>query len=107
MAITEFTLKYRSQPLRSIRNEWGHAGVVSSGDLEALIQKSGGIGEAVFKIRTKASGFEQVWQKVLERFVERTGLGDVIVEINDNAATPAVVIKRIEQAIQNAGGLKA
>ncbi len=105
MAVVSITVTCPTPRARSIRADWAHAGVVSSGDLEVLLRNAPGTGQARFEIRTKAAGFEAVWQAVLERYVRRTGLGDVHADINDNAATPPVVVRRLDQAVANAGGL--
>ena len=106
MAVIKFNLTLQSESPKTLRADWGHAGVVSSGDLEVLIQKNKKNDHATyFNVNTKAAGFEKVWQNVLTRFVQRSGLAAVTVDINDNAATPPVVIRRIEQAIHNGGGL--
>ena len=101
MAISEFTLTFQADNPKPLRANWTHAGVVSSGDLEVLIKRQPDSATAVFNIRTKAAGFEEVWKKVLERLVQRTGLSGATIHINDNAATPPVVARRIEQAIHN------
>lgn len=106
MAVTE--LNYTIIPEdggQSIQDEWGHAGIVGSGDLEVLIEKSN-IAGAVFHINTKVTGFDEVWEAVIKKFAATWKLSGVAVDINDNAATPAVVIKRLQQAVKAAGGLK-
>ncbi len=100
MAVAEFTLAVTAAKIKPLAAEWSHAGVVSSGDLEVLIKPDPGSGRAVFHVRTKAAGFENVWRQVLERLTQRLELGDVQVHINDNAATPPVVARRIEQAVR-------
>ena len=47
-------------------------------------------------------GFDEVWERVLERFVKESGVSDVAIEINDNNATPVVVSMRLRQAIDEA-----
>lgn len=106
MAVTELDFTFTADNAKSIKDEWGHAGVVGSGDLEVLIEKEQNGGKAVFHVNTKVVGFDEVWEAVLQRFVSRSGLGNVRVNINDNAATPAVVTKRLQQAINAAGGLE-
>lgn len=106
MAVTKLNFEFAPENPKTIRNDWGHAGVVGSGDLEVLIQKSSNGGKAVFNVNTKVVGFDEVWQAVLQRFVSRTGLGNVVIDINDNAATPAVVTKRLQQAVNDAEGLE-
>ena len=59
-------------------------------------------GAVEFKVITPVTGFDQVWEKVLDRFVRDSGLADVSVEINDNNATPVVVGMRMRQAVEEA-----
>lgn len=75
-----------------------HYGVVGSGDMEVLIHPDQ-TSVAKFRVVTPVVGFDMVWQKVLQRFVEETGLSSAFVEINDNNATPAVVTLRLRQAM--------
>lgn len=106
MAVTQLSFTFTAEKAKSVKEQWGHAGVVGSGDLEVLIEKENNEGKAVFQVNTKVVGFDEVWEAVLQRFVSRSGLGNVRVSINDNAATPAVVTKRLQQAINAAGGLE-
>jgi malonate decarboxylase delta subunit len=79
----------------------GHAGVVSSGDLEVLIEPSGDK-FARFVVRTSVEGYGPTWHAVLARFVEKFG-ASMNVEINDGGATPGMVMFRLEQAWENGG----
>ena len=106
MAVTE--LKFSFDPednAVTIKEIWGHAGVVASGDLEVMVEKNTNSGKVIFDIKTKVIGFDQVWAAVTQRCVQKNKLTDVNISINDNAATPAVVTKRLQQAINAAGGL--
>ncbi len=106
MPVTTLTFTCRAPRPRRLRNAWGHAGVVASGDLEVLLRRAPEGDAAQFTVRTKVSGFAAVWQAVLERFVSQSGLAGAQATINDQAATPPVVLKRLEQALQDAGGLE-
>ncbi len=79
-----------------------HAGVVGSGDMEVLLEPSEQNGSVAVKIVTPVSGYDGLWKRVLEAFVTKNAIADVRVEINDNNATPAVVLLRLQQALSEA-----
>jgi malonate decarboxylase delta subunit len=101
------TLTYRFpatlQPARR-----AHVGVVGSGDLEILLDPAGGAGESAdradVRVRTSVEGFDEVWQATLERFFGRVPVAGRW-ELNDAAATPALVTLRLQQAAAAAGAL--
>lgn len=76
-----------------------HYGVVGSGDMEVIMTRKEQGGKATFRVVTPVVGFDAVWEKVLDRFVQESGVGDVNFEINDNNATPVVVSIRMRQAL--------
>lgn len=82
-----------------------HVGVVASGDLEVLLERSpdaAGRGTvAEVRVRTSVDGFDTVWRATLERFFAHTPLGGRW-ELNDFGATPAVVTLRLRQAAEAA-----
>jgi malonate decarboxylase delta subunit len=81
-------------------------GVVSSGNLEVLIEPVALNGACEIEIRTAANGFGATWQAVMADFHERWQLQDTRICINDMGATPAVVSLRLDQAAENmTGGL--
>ncbi|MEU6404280.1 malonate decarboxylase acyl carrier protein [Streptomyces sp. NPDC046985] len=86
-----------------------HVGVVGSGDLEVLLEpdgETGTPGHARVRVRTSVEGFDEVWQATLERFFARVPvLGSW--ELNDSAATPALVTLRLQQAAAAAGAVDA
>jgi len=75
-----------------------HVGVVGSGDLEVLLEPTGGSSSHVL-IRTSVDGFRETWKAVLDRFFSRYD-GAVRIEINDAGATPGSVQLRLEQAVE-------
>ena len=83
-----------------------HYGVVGSGDMEVLLEKRDLGGKAAFKVVTPVTGFDHVWEKVLERFVAESGVGDAYFEINDNNATPVVVSIRMRQTLAELAALE-
>jgi len=56
-------------------------------------------GDVRVKVLTPVKGFDEVWDKVLRKFVNDTGLYDVDIEINDNNSTPFIVAARLKQAL--------
>jgi malonate decarboxylase delta subunit len=80
------------------------AGVVSSGNLEVLIEKADLSGSMRVVVNTAAVGFGATWRAVLVDFSARHPFSDVLVTINDAGATPAVVSLRLDQAIEEFQG---
>ena len=76
-----------------------HLGVVGSGDMEVILEKRELNGAVKVKVVTPITGYEEIWRRVLERFVKDTGLANASIEINDNNATPVVVSLRLRQAM--------
>lgn len=102
MALTQLEYSFSGVPGASIPGEWSHSGVVGSGDMEILLRRREQGGQVRVKVCTPVRGFDQVWEKVLHRFVEESRCGDLELEINDNNATPFVVSMRLQQALLEA-----
>lgn len=102
MALNELNFEYKVENPVSIKKEWAHLGVVGSGDMEVLMEKKDFNGAVKAKVVTPVTGFDKVWNLVLEKFVKASGLGDVLIEINDNNATPVVASMRLRQALTEA-----
>lgn len=75
------------------------AGVVGSGNLEVMIEAEDLQGNCLAVVDTSIHRFEETWKQVLSDFVERHGLSNVRISINDGGATPAVVALRLDQAL--------
>lgn len=73
-------------------------GVVSSGNLEVLIEPFKLNGACEIEVKTPVGSFEEIWTKVMEDFHSRWQLTDTRLFINDMGATPAVVSLRLDQA---------
>lgn len=82
-------------------------GVVSSGNLEVLIESAELNGGCEVEIKTAAVGFGAIWQAVISDFHQRWLLGNVRILINDAGATPAVVSLRLDQAVESVTGATA
>lgn len=75
-------------------------GVVSSGNLEVLIEPAPLSGACEIEVKTAACGFGAIWEAVMADFHARWGLADTRISINDVGATPAVVSLRLDQAVE-------
>ena len=75
-------------------------GVVSSGNLEVLVEPTPDDPGCRVEIDTAARGFEAVWAAVVGDFFARARIGGVRISINDVGATPAVVALRLDQAVE-------
>jgi malonate decarboxylase delta subunit len=79
-------------------------GVVSSGNLEVLIEPIPLGGACEIEVKTAAMGFGATWQAVMADFHTRWQLADTRIAINDMGATPAVVSLRLDQAAETITG---
>lgn len=77
------------------------AGVVSSGDLEVLLEPKAA-GSTTVSVTTSVDGYGAVWASLLARVFADAALPAAAIEINDSGATPGVVRMRIEQAYEEA-----
>ena len=75
-------------------------GVVASGNLEVLAERTLADGECEIDIRTVAEGFGDVWRAVVADFVERRCTGGLKLSINDGGARPDMVALRLAQAVR-------
>ena len=78
------------------------AGVVGSGDMEALFEPQAG-GRLVVRIKTSVDGSRQRWQRLFERVALGRALPEGVLRIHDFGATPGVARLRIEQVFEEAG----
>ena len=75
-------------------------GVVSSGNLEVMVEAANDDARCVIDVQTPARGFDAVWAAVLSDFFDRARIGGVRISIHDVGATPAVVGLRLDQAVE-------
>jgi malonate decarboxylase delta subunit len=94
----EFDFPGRPMPAPARAN--AVVGVVSSGNLEVLIEQAPLNGACRVSIDTAVKGYAPIWQAVVADFVARHALADVRISINDAGATPAVVGLRLVQALE-------
>ncbi len=76
-------------------------GVVSSGNLEVLIESASLNNACEIEVKTAARGFDRIWTEVISDFQSRWQLADTRISINDMGATPAVVSLRLDQAVES------
>jgi malonate decarboxylase delta subunit len=75
-------------------------GVVASGNLEVLLERSLPTDTCTIDIATAAHGFGAVWDAVLRDFVARRSAGGLRISINDGGARPDTVALRLAQGIR-------
>lgn len=75
-------------------------GVVSSGNLEILIESISLNNAFEIEIRTPIRGFESVWEAVIKDFQLQWDFSNLRFTINDMGATPSIVNLRLTQAAQ-------
>lgn len=80
------------------------AGVVSSGNMEALLEVKPLDGRLRFVIDTSIEGYTDTWQAVAANFAARHRIGNLLVTVNDAGATPSVVALRLAQAMEELRG---
>jgi malonate decarboxylase delta subunit len=78
-------------------------GVVASGDLEVLVERTLPDTECEVNIRTAVEGFGDVWKAVVADFVERRSPGGLKLSVNDGGARPDMVALRLSQAVRAVG----
>lgn len=95
-----FTLTLPSSaPLQEIKPS-EICGVVSSGNLEILVEATSTRDACTVVVNTSAHGFRDIWEAVLNDFARRHYAGGLNLTINDAGATPAVVSLRLDQAFE-------
>ncbi|MHC4043981.1 malonate decarboxylase acyl carrier protein [Bradyrhizobium sp. 23AC] len=75
-------------------------GVVASGNLEVLVERTLPDADCALEIKTAAVGFGEVWSAVIGDFVERYSPGGLKFSINDGGARPDTVSLRMAQAVR-------
>ncbi|EIC85793.1 malonate decarboxylase acyl carrier protein [Serratia sp. M24T3] len=81
------------------------AGVVGSGDLEALYEPKDGAALTVH-VATSVDGSQPLWQRFFDHLIGVRELPAGQLEINDFGATPGVARLRIEQVFEEASNVR-
>jgi malonate decarboxylase delta subunit len=79
-------------------------GVVASGNLEVLVEAGSAPDRCLAEVQTSATGFGAIWSAVLADFAARHPMAGLSLAINDGGATPAVVVLRLGQALEEYAG---
>ena len=98
-----FELKAKT-PNAEFGESYALTGVVSSGNLEVLIERKDLGGKCCFEIDTAAEGFLKTWEAVVNDFMDRHQPANLLVSFNDYAASPQVVSLRLDQAFEELKG---
>jgi malonate decarboxylase delta subunit len=101
--LNELFFEFKADRPKDFPVEYAHFGVVGSGDMEILMEKKSLDGAVRIKVLTPVRGFDEVWRKVLNHFVNDTHLANASIEINDCNATPVVGLLRLRQAMAELG----
>lgn len=75
-------------------------GVVASGNLEVLLERTLPQDRCIVEIATAAKGFGRLWEAVLGDFVARYGVGGLRITVNDAGARPDTVALRLAQGVR-------
>jgi malonate decarboxylase delta subunit len=75
-------------------------GVNASGDLEVLVERALPDLESLVEVKTQITGFQALWQAVIQEFFERSSPGGLRFSINDGGARPDVVTLRLMQGLK-------
>lgn len=95
----QIELEYPGRPAKGRRTL---AGVVGSGDMEALFEPHAG-GKLTISIKTSVNGSKLRWQRLFERIALGRALPEGKLRIHDFGATPGVARLRIEQVFEESG----
>ncbi len=75
-------------------------GVVSSGNLEVLVERVLNGTRCEVAVSTAADGFRPVWEAVIADFIARASPGGLRLSINDGGARPDTVLLRLLQGVR-------
>jgi malonate decarboxylase delta subunit len=97
--LNELNFEFKAATPKDFPAEFLHYGVVGSGDMEIIMERKPLGGAVRVKVLTPIGGYDEVWKRVLGRFVNDTHIGNASIEINDCNATPVVGSLRLRQAL--------
>jgi malonate decarboxylase delta subunit len=101
--LNQLDFEFKVDKAKDFPAEFLHYGVVGSGDMEIIMEKKPLDGAVKIKVLTPVIGFDEVWRRVLNRFVNEARIGNASIEINDCNATPVVGSLRLRQALAEIG----
>lgn len=93
------TLRFQHQATRRLPGARRQAllGVVASGNLEALFERTLGGCACQVDVLTSIAGYGEVWAAVIADFIERYAPGGLHISIHDGGARPDTVALRLAQ----------
>jgi malonate decarboxylase delta subunit len=96
------TIDIRHEGLEKLagRRAWAIVGVVASGNLEILLERTAAPGICDVRIETSAEGFAPTWQAVIRDVVAGNAAGGLRISINDSGARPDTVALRLLQGLR-------
>ena len=74
--------------------------MVTSGNLEVLLERGEPAASCRIEIATAAHGFGPVWEAVLRDFAAQRAAGGLRISINDGGARPDTVALRLAQGVR-------
>ncbi len=96
----KLTFQFETNRIAGGRRKQAIIGVVASGNLEVLLERSLPPGHCSIEIATAAHGFGPVWEAVLSDFITLRSAGGLKISINDGGARPDTVALRLAQAVR-------
>ncbi len=96
----EFTIKGKAQRRLGGSKQNDLVGVVASGNLEVLLERTETDADYSVEVSTASDGFREIWDAVIQEFVDRSSPGGLRISINDGGAMPDVVTLRLLQGVQ-------
>lgn len=93
----DLSFRHKARQRASGSKRMAIVGVVASGNLEVLAERTLPDTDCQLEIRTAAQGFGDMWSAVVADFVERWSPGGIRFSVNDGGARPDVVSLRLAQ----------
>jgi malonate decarboxylase acyl carrier protein len=101
----KFAKGFPSRPFKAkVAKPWALAGVVGSGNLEVLLERSARPSDKLASdtmechVETSIPGYKASWLAALADFAHHYAAGGTRVTINDQGAPPVLVTLRLRQA---------
>lgn len=93
------TLNYNATAAHRLGGSKAQAilGVVASGNLEVLLERVLPGAACEVQINTPVTGFDAMWQAVVNEFIARSSPGGLRILVNDGGARPDTVYLRLMQ----------
>ncbi len=99
----KFTKAFPSKPMSArTAKPWALAGVVGSGNLEVLLERTGRPADRMeCHVATSIPGYKTSWLAALSDFASNYPAGGTRITINDQGAPPVLVNLRLRQAFDH------